>query len=409
MPVKRLLSRLSVSRLPPGTAPYEVDPAVYARFDQRNNMTVGRPNWDERVQAFMRRNPDTRARRIQAGRPGYGLADYSLFLSAGTVAERLGTAINTSNRGLTAWRSLGVEPTPGVTPWQGSPAAATAMVKRVARFYGADLAGIAPLDPRWLYSHAFWPDGAHKEIVIAPAEAPAETEQQLVIPQTMRWVIVMGMHMNPGMLSYTPSPVGCAETHATYSRMALLVACVAEFLRGIGWQAIPALNDLAASIPLAIDAGFGEQGRNGKLITPEFGPAVRLCKILTDLPLERDHPIRFGVKRFCESCRKCADACPARAIPAGEPTWSGPNLSNNPGVRAWHLDHEACRRYWALGPADNCTVCLRACPFTKGRGPIHDLVRAAISRVPRLNPVWRRLDDWLGYGRERGAGEFWRG
>ncbi len=402
------LSRLSIKHLPPERPPYEVDASTYGRFDQRNNMTVGRPNWDEGVRAYTKRNGETRAKRVQAGKPGFGLADYSLFMAAGTAAERVGTGINYSNRGLTAWRSLGVERVKGAAPWQGSPEAASAMVKRAARFYGADLVGIAPLDRRWVYSHAFWPDGAHKAIVFEPVDAPVETEQQLVIPETMQWVIVMGVHMDERMLRYAPSPVGCAETHKIYSRLAPLVACVAEFLRALGWNAIPSMNDLGPSIPLAIDAGFGEQGRSGKLITPQFGPSVRLCKVVTDLPLARDHPIRFGVAKFCAECRKCASACPARAIPAGEPTWTGPSLSNNGGVRTWHTDHEACRRYWALGPADNCTVCLRACPFTKGRGWVHDVVRAAIANAPALNPVWRRLDDWLGYGAERNAAEFWQ-
>ncbi len=116
-----------------------------------------------------------------------------------------------------------------------------------------------------------------------------------------------------------------------------------------------------------------------------------------------------ALARFCAACQKCAQACPAHAIPTGEPTWSGPSLSNSTGVRAWHLDHEACRRNWSLGPADNCTICLRTCPFTKGRGWVHDLVPVAISNVPALNPVWRRFDDWLSHGRQRQAGEFWRG
>ena len=40
--------------------------------------------------------------------------------------------------------------------------------------------------------------------------------------------------------------------------------------------------------PLAIMAGLGELSRIGILITPEFGPRVRLCKVFTDLPLQAD-------------------------------------------------------------------------------------------------------------------------
>lgn len=389
--------------------PYQVDTQTYRRFDQRNNLTVGRPNWDEGIQTFTRKTDDIGAKRVLSGRPGYGVQDYSLFLSAGAAAFEFGTSINHSNRGLTAWSSPEDKFPTGSTRWEGTPAAASAMVKQVARFLGADLVGIVPLNRLWIYSNAFWADGSHKKIVFDTVDRPIETDHQLIIPETMRWVIMMGKKMDCGVISYSPSPIGCAETSLAYSRMALLVSGLAEFLRGIGYSAIPSINDLGLNIPMAIDAGFGEQGRNGKLITPEFGPSVRLCKVVTDLPLARDYPIHFGVAQFCEVCLKCAVECPSRSIPAGGRTWSGPSISNNPGLYTWHLDNEACRRYWAMGPADNCTVCIRVCPFTKRPNRVHDLVRAAISYVPALNPTWRNLDDLLGYGREKDTARFWDG
>jgi reductive dehalogenase len=386
-----------------------VDPQVYGRFDQRNNLTVGRPNWDASIRSFTRQVGGTRLKRLSEGRAGYGVQDYALFLAAGAVAFEYGTGINESNRGLTAWASPGKLPLGSAPPWQGSPEAAAAMVKRAARFLGADRVGIAPLNPLWIYSHAFWEDGSHKEIVFDTAGAPVETDTQLVIPRTMQWVIVMGKRMDPETIRYSPSPVGCAETRATYSRMAMIVATLAQFLRGLGHQAIPSLNDLGLNIPMAIDAGLGEQGRNGKLITPDFGPSVRLCKVITDLPLACDAPIRFGVGEFCAVCLKCAEECPSHSISKSGRTWAGPNISNNAGQYTWHLNNETCRRYWAMGPADNCTICIRACPFTKRPGLVHDLTRTAISFAPRLNPIWRRLDDLLGYGHETDTSLFWKG
>jgi reductive dehalogenase len=190
--------------------------------------------------------------------------------------------------------------------------------------------------------------------------------------------------------------------------MAGMVAGVAEFVRGLGYNATPSINDLGLNIPMAIDAGLGEQGRHGRLITPRFGPSVRLCKVITDLPLMRDRPIRFGVTAFCEVCQKCAEACPVRAISAGERSWGGESISSNPGVYAWHSDGEACRRYFVMGHADPCTTCIRVCPFTKEPGLVHDVVRFFVSRVPALDPVWVRLDDALGYGAQKDPRAFWR-
>jgi reductive dehalogenase len=406
---QKFLSKLYVRSLPPDQPPYQVDDRTYKRFDQRNNLTVGRPNWDESVQSFTRKTVGTRVKKIHSGRPGYDLEDYSLFLAGGVTTFRLGTAINHANRGLTSWSSLESKLPPGVDRWEGSPEEATAMVKKVAHYFGADLVGITPLDRRWIFSHAFWSDGAHKEIVFDDVDAPVETDDQLVIPDKMRWVIVMGTKMDRSMINYTPSPLGCAETRLTYSRMGLQVAGVAEFLRGIGYQAIPSINDVGLNIPMAIDAGFGEQGRNGKLITPEFGPSVRLCKVITDLPLERDHPIRFGVREFCEACQKCAEVCPVGAITSGERTWEGSNISNNSGQYTWHLDNELCRRYWSTGNGTNCTACIRACPFTKDPGLVHEFARIFISSLPALNPVFRKFDNWLGFGQEEAGTKFWDG
>ena len=396
-----------INQLPADEPPYQVDERIYERFDQRNNLTIGRPVWDKSIRTFTRKSPATRTKKIKGDRDSYRLEDYSLFLAGGVSTFRMGNNINVANRGVTSWETLGNKLPPDIDRWEGTPEAATKMVKRVARYFGADMVGIAPADQRWFFSHAYYPDRAHKEITFRPVDAPDETEKELIVPEKMKWVIVMGAWMDPGMIKYTPSPLGCAETRLTYSQMGLMVTGVAEFLRGIGYQAIPSINDLALNIPLAIDAGFGEQGRNGKLITPQYGPSLRLCKVITELPLVRDTPIRFGVTEFCEICQKCADDCVVNAIPHGKRTWDDPNISSNPGVYTWYLDNEACRKYWSMGNGTNCTACIRSCPFTKHPGIAHDITRAFISKAPSLNPIWRELDDVFGYGKQEDGTDFW--
>ena len=101
------------------------------------------------------------------------------------------------------------------------------------------------------------------------------------------------------------------------SKMAFTASSLAEFIHNFGYTPIPDGNDMSLSIPLAIDTGLGQLGRNGLLITPEYGPRVRLCKVFTDPPLEPDSPIDFGVNDFCRRCRLCADACEVDAIQGG--------------------------------------------------------------------------------------------
>jgi len=317
------------------------------------------------------------------------VSKYNQGGKCGVSVFRMGNSINHSNRVVTSWSTLGNKMPSGVENWDGSPEEATKMVKRVARYFGAQLVGVIPLKKQFIYSYSYWSDGTHKEIVFARADKPEETETQTIIPEKMCWVIIMGIPMDIDVMDYTPSSLGCAETRITYSKMGLIVSGVAEFLRCIGYNVIPSSNDLGLNIPMAIDAGFGEQGRNGKLITPHFGPSLHLCKVITDLPLVRDNPIRFGAMEFCEACKKCADECPAHAISHGERAWSRNSISCSAGHFTWHLDNEACRKYWDLGVAANCTSCVRACPFTKHPGLVHELARTFVSNFPTMDPLLR--------------------
>ncbi len=105
-------------------------------------------------------------------------------------------------------------------------------------------------------------------------------------------------------------------------------------------------------------AGLGWQGKNLLLITPQFGPRVRLVTILTDAPLSVD-PIQ---KNRCGKCRRCLDACPARAI-------KGVNTEDHYKDREEALHFERCverlnlfKNLPEIGTSI-CGICIKACPF----------------------------------------------
>jgi epoxyqueuosine reductase len=129
----------------------------------------------------------------------------------------------------------------------------------------------------------------------------------------------------------SPTSPSSAATGLGYSKMAFIAGLLAHYIRGLGYKAIACGNDTACSIPIAIDAGLGELARNGLLITPTFGPRVRLAKVFTDLPLMPDKPIEFGVGDFCMMCEKCAKKCPSQSIRYGKPTDKPNNISNREG------------------------------------------------------------------------------
>jgi epoxyqueuosine reductase len=257
----------------------------------------------------------------------------------------------------------------------GAPSEAAAELKQVALVLGADLVGIAEADERWLYSERY-------------SRAADGAKPNDMDPGLDR-VIVIGQAMDASLISTAPSALAGAATGLGYSQDVIVLLGIAQYIRNLGYRAVPTMNDTALAIPYAIKAGLGEYGRHGLVITPQYGPNVRFGKIFTDMPVAIDHPIRFGVEEMCRMCRACSDACPASAIPSGPPSDRLHNVSNIAGVTKWTVDGEACFDYWAKITSD-CSVCIRVCPYTRD-------YRAPLSRI------WARL----AAGRGRGLALRW--
>jgi reductive dehalogenase len=254
-------------------------------------------------------------------------------------------------------------------------------------------------------------DDAHqppKDIVFEDVEVPAVTGTQFVIPMKMKWAVTIAIPMDLDLLSRAPTALGDAASALGYSHSVFVVASLAEFIRGLGYQAIPMVNDTAQSIPFAIDAGIGELSRLNKLVTPEFGPAVRLCKVFTDLPMACDKPVDFGLVDFCRHCKKCAEACPSRALSFDdEPSFKIVGPWNNPGHKTWFEDSYKCFQYWQKSNSA-CAICLTSCPYSKGdQAWIHEGVKAAASTVPVADAAFRAMDDAFGYGKQRAPEDWW--
>jgi reductive dehalogenase len=225
----------------------------------------------------------------------------------------------------------------------------------------------------------------------------AKPGDPLELPEEYRYAIVMAVEMSYDDLKRSPAVV--ASTDLGYSMQAFVAVSVAEFIRSLGYHAIPSGNDTGLSIPLAVDSGLGELGRNGILLTKEYGPRVRLCKIFTDLPLKTDYPIDIGVQDFCEKCKKCAVNCPRRAIPDGERTDQPRNISNNSGVMKWPIDAEKCLDFWVRN-GTWCTNCIRVCPWNKPNSCLHRTVSTFLGSTHLLHPFFIWLDEVLGYEKQ---------
>ncbi len=99
-------------------------------------------------------------------------------------------------------------------------------------------------------------------------------------------------------------------------------------------------------------AGLGWRGLHGLIVTPEFGPALRLASVFVAGRCEAP-PRRLA---GCGSCRACLDACPI--------------LRKAALAADGNIYRELCRRrIEILGlTADVCGICVRRCWETFGRG-----------------------------------------
>lgn len=362
------------------------------RFDQKNEM-FKRPFWDEKMQPYGERF--YREAKYQEN-VGFRKIDYAFRFAGWSVEFNAGFGISRSNSGLYSWDGVPdrikhwVE-TGGLV--KESPEEMTRIIKKVARFFGADLVGICRLHPNWVYSHEY--------------NTFTQEHYPLEIPEACHNAIVMAIEMDYEAIRTSPSGVEAAAVGLGYSKMAFLANLVALFIRSLGYRAIPSGNDTALSIPLAMAAGLGEVGRLGLLITNKFGPRVRLCKIFTDLPLHYDSYQSFGVKEFCQVCKKCANNCPSQAIPYGDTTTEGHNVSNQSGILKWYVDCEKCFQWWAKTRMD-CGNCIQTCPFNKPLGKIHDLSRSMIrAKIPIINRFLVWIDTLMGYDKRFPAERFW--
>jgi reductive dehalogenase len=372
------------------TSKYKYIIGSVSQFDQKYEM-YKRARWDDSVKWM----GDLLYGIIPPKeKEGHTLLDRALQNAGWYLEKAFGHGIVIHGTDLYSWKKQPADNLrlpKGLKYTVSDPVDMTKKIKGVAKWLGAALVGVCELDSRWGYSHYY--NLASRDY--GPLEIPAEC----------RFAIALAVEEEYYAIKTSPLEPGSAATGLGYSHMASVAGSLAHFIRDLGYTAIASGNDTALSIPIAIDAGLGELGRNGLLVTKKYGPRVRLCKVITDLPLISDHPIEFGVSDFCKVCKKCAEKCPGQAIQYGDRTTEALNVSNNSGVLKWPVDAEKCLGYWSK--SSSCTNCIRVCSFNKTEGWLHERVRSFIKHAPWMDRIFVSLDSMFGYDRQLSAAEFW--
>jgi len=209
-------------------------------------------------------------------------------------------------------------------------------LKTLALKYGAISAGVTRLEDYHLYSHR----GRRHNY----GEA---------VDNRHSHALVFTVEMDHDYVRTAPYAYCVLESSRQYVRSGILAIWLARMLRDMGYRARAHIDgDYEVVCPLvARDAGLGEIGRMGLLMTPGLGPRVRIAVVTTSAPLEEDsrheNPSMID---FCLNCKKCADVCPSRAI-------SFNNRQEIDGVLRWQIDQQACFTYWTKTGTD-CARCM---------------------------------------------------
>lgn len=186
-------------------------------------------------------------------------------------------------------------------------------------------------------------------------------------------VIILALEMSLEKINKAPSQETINMVFGTYDELGIAANKIAEFLReqGFAAQADHPLGGLVLFPPLAQKAGIGWVGKHGLLITPEFGPRVRLAAVYTsiqNLPFveKNDHG---WIDEYCKMCGICVKQCPPDAILEEAVTHHTGRITN--------ITQQTCFEYFTQ--FYGCSVCVKVCPFSKA-GDTYERLKAVTEK-----------------------------
>lgn len=284
-------------------------------------------------------------------------------------------------------------PVADVQPGFEDPMANARAIKSLSYFLGAEITGICEIPDYAWFSH--------------------NDTGKPIVPYN-KYAVVMLIDQGYDTMEGASGDdfISGAQSMRAYMRGAEIAGVMAEHLRTIGFHSRSQTNadSDVLHVPITLLAGLGELSRIGEVIlNPFIGPRLKTVVLTTDMPLQVDKPIDFGLQYFCSNCWKCARECPCDAI-----TWGDKVMFN--GYEMWKPDVERCTRYRVTNPKGlACGRCMKTCPLNKvvtWQGPLMTRVASWFGvnqrwAKPLLVPIAVWLDDFLRHGVRNPVKKWW--
>ena len=157
---------------------------------------------------------------------------------------------------------------------------------------------------------------------------------------------------------FTPNSWGLDYHYVLQDKLDRLAKGIEELTANFEYKG---MVDTGALVDTAVArrAGIGFIGKNGLVISKEFGSYMFLGELITNLDIEPDQPVDYD----CGDCNRCVTACPTSCL-IGDGTMNAKRCLSFQTQDKGVMDLEFRKKIKTV--IYGCDICQICCPYNKG-------------------------------------------
>ena len=157
---------------------------------------------------------------------------------------------------------------------------------------------------------------------------------------------------------FTPNSWGLDYHYVLQDKLDRLAKGIEELTADFEYKG---MVDTGALVDTAVArrAGIGFIGKNGLVISKEFGSYMFLGELITNLDIEPDQPVDYD----CGNCNRCLTACPTSCL-IGDGTMNAKRCLSFQTQDKGIMDLEFRKKIKTV--IYGCDICQICCPYNKG-------------------------------------------